>query len=316
MAEKYLFLTVNVLIVKLGATGDVVRTTPLLRRLNAHITWVTAAKNAVLLSGLNENLRCFSWEQRDSARDRKYDLAINLEDALETGTFLATMDFSQLFGAYLGSGGALRYTEDSRRWFDLSLVSVYGKQQADCLKLLNRRTYQELIFDGLGFAFGGEPYVLPEPVETFLSGDVAIAPEADAVWTMKNWAYYEQLERKLKNLDLAVNRLRFRSSLLDCLADVRDQRLLVGGDSLPMHLALGTGTRCITLFTCTSPWEIHGYRLQQKLVSPLFAESFYKRHLDPRATAAIPFEEVWELMIEEVRAPAAGDIPKPVLSGQ
>ena len=42
----------NVLIIKLGATGDVVRTTPLLRRFDGEIAWITAAKNAVLLEGL------------------------------------------------------------------------------------------------------------------------------------------------------------------------------------------------------------------------------------------------------------------------
>ena len=45
------------------------------------------------------------------------------------------------------------------------------------LKFLNRQTYQELIFEGLGFRFAGERYLLPEPIETGLSGDVAIAAE-------------------------------------------------------------------------------------------------------------------------------------------
>ena len=67
---------------------------------------------------------------------------------------------------------------------------------------------------------------------------------------------------------------------------------LVGGDSLPMHLALGTRTRCVTLFTCTSPWEIYDYGIQQKIVSPLFEEFFYKRGQDRRATTAISVEEV------------------------
>ena len=56
----------NTLIVKLGATGDVVRTTPLLRRLNGEVTWLTASKNVVLLQDLKQPLRCFSWEQRES----------------------------------------------------------------------------------------------------------------------------------------------------------------------------------------------------------------------------------------------------------
>ena len=60
---------------KLGATGDVVRTTPLLR-LSGEITWITAANNTVLLESLQENLRVFSWEERERALDRHYDLAI------------------------------------------------------------------------------------------------------------------------------------------------------------------------------------------------------------------------------------------------
>ena len=57
----------NILIVKLGATGDVVRTTPLLRRLSGSVTWITAAKNGVFLGGLADNLRYFSWEARARA---------------------------------------------------------------------------------------------------------------------------------------------------------------------------------------------------------------------------------------------------------
>src|ERR1700756_1308383 len=135
----------NILIIKLGATGDVVRTTTLLRRFDDHISWVTEAKNAVLLRTGRENLRCLTWEERDAARDRTYDLVINLEDDVEVGLYLKTIQFKQLFGAYVDSENNLGYTNDSRRWFDLSIISVYGRQQADRLKFQNRRTYQELI---------------------------------------------------------------------------------------------------------------------------------------------------------------------------
>src|SRR5262249_54871080 len=158
------------------------------------ITWITARKNVVLLQDLMKGLRCFSWEDRDSALDGHYDLAINLEDTLEVARYLEKARWNQLFGAYVDTTSALRYTDDSRRWFDLSLISAYGKQQADKLKLHNRHTYQELIFDGLGLKFQGEKYFLPRPLETGLSGDVAIAAEAGPVWPMKNWAYYDVLK--------------------------------------------------------------------------------------------------------------------------
>jgi len=289
----------KVLIVKLGATGDVVRSTPLLRRLTADVTWVTAAKNKVLLDGIAGGLRCVSWEERDQAKDRSYDLVINLEDVLEVAGFLRSVKSEQLFGAYLGTDGQLRYTNDSRQWFDLSLISLYGKEQADRLKAKNRRTYQELIFEGLGFRFSGEEYLLPEPAVTDLKGDVAIAAEAGPVWPMKKWAYYDKLKNALEERGLVVNFLRTRPSLLEHMADVCNHRCLVSGDSLPMHLALGTRTRCVSIFTCTSPWEIYGYGIQTKIVSPLLEEFFYQRRFEEGATTAIPLDEVLKAVLEQ-----------------
>jgi len=176
----------KVLIVKLGATGDVVRTTPLLQRFEACFTWLTAARNLALLQDLREGLRCFSWEDRSSVLDSAYDLVINLEDTLEVALFLKSIKFKQLFGAYADGNDQLRYSDDSRQWFDLSLISSFGREEADRLKLLNRHAYQELVFNGLGFKFAGEQYLLPESVETGLNGDVAIAAEAGPVWPMKN----------------------------------------------------------------------------------------------------------------------------------
>jgi ADP-heptose:LPS heptosyltransferase len=102
------------LIIKLGAAGDVVRTTTLLRRLGGQITWLTEAKNTVLLEGVKEGLECVSWEQRNQTKGTLYDLVINLEDTQEIGSFLKLLKYKQLFGAYLDSGNSLRHTDDSR----------------------------------------------------------------------------------------------------------------------------------------------------------------------------------------------------------
>jgi hypothetical protein len=260
--------------------------------LSGDITWVTAAKNAVLVKDLEDNVRCFSWEERERALDTRYDLGINLEDTLDVAQFLKTARCGEIFGAYVNSDAPLKYTENSRRWFDLSLISAYGKQKADKLKFQNRSTYQDLIFDGLGLRFAGEKYLLPAPIETGLSGDVAIAADAGPVWPMKKWAYYEELKQQLEGRGLTVNVLPKRLSLLEHLCDVKNHHCLVGGDSLPMHFALGTGVPCVTLFTCTSPWEIYEYGVQKKIVSPLLEEFFYKRGYDVRATTAICVKEV------------------------
>jgi heptosyltransferase II len=294
------FISMNVLIVKLGATGDVVRTTPLLRRMSGSITWITASKNCALLNGLVGNLRHFPWEERTRALDIPYDLVINLEDTREVALFVKSARPTEIFGAYVKEDGALRYTENARRWFDLSLISSYGRQGADRLKLLNRRTYQDLIFSGLGLRFTGDRYLLPSPMETGLSGDVAIATESGHVWPMKKWAYYGELRDALESRGFIVNILPERGSVLEHLADVGNHRCLVSGDSLPMHFALGTGTPCVTLFTCTSPWEIYEYGVQEKIVSPLLEEFFYKRGYDNRATTAISVGEVLDAVMAQL----------------
>jgi ADP-heptose:LPS heptosyltransferase len=289
------------LIVKLGASGDVVRTTTLLRSLRGEITWLTDPKNIVLLRDLPQDVRCFSWEERDRCRARRYDLVINLEDTLEVATYLATLDHKRLWGAHLGPDNSVVYTKDSRCWFDLSIVSRHGRQRADELKLANRSTYQELVFQGLGLHFSDEAYLLPATPRSQLMGDVAIASEAGPVWPMKKWAYYGELRKALEAVGLVVNLLPKRPSLLEHLADVRGHRCLVSGDSLPMHFALGSDIPCVSIFTCTSPWEIHEYGLQKKIVSPVLAEYFYQRGYDPRATAASNVEEVLSAVIEQLR---------------
>ena len=76
----------------------------------------------------------------------------------------------RLFGAYADSQNNLRYTGDSSNWFDLSMISAYGKETADQLKFQNRRAYQELIFEGLGLNFTGEKYLLPKAIKTGIIG--------------------------------------------------------------------------------------------------------------------------------------------------
>jgi heptosyltransferase II len=292
----------NVLIIKLGATGDVVRTTPLLSRFPGEVTWLTAAKNKVLLEDLRDNVRCFSWEERDQVLANEYHLVVNLEDTLEVAQFAELVRRKEIFGAYLDSNNSVRYSDRSRRWFDLSIISAYGREKADKLKFQNRSTYQDLIFDGLGFRFTGERYLLPEPIETGLSGDVAIAANAGPIWPMKDWAYYGELKKRLEGQGLTVSVLPQRSSLLEHLCDVRNHQCVVGGDSLPMHFALGTGTRCVTLFNCTSPWEIYDYGIQKKIVSPLLEEFFYKRGYDERATTSIDQDEVFSAVMSQLQA--------------
>ena len=74
-----------------------------------------------------------------------------------------------------------------------------------------------------------------------------------------------------------------------------------------MHLALGTETPCVTLFNCTSPWEIYDYGIQKKIISPRLEEFFYKRGFDRRATTAITVEEVLREVMSQLQG--SGIVP-------
>lgn len=300
----------EVLILKLGATGDVVRTTALLHNLPGRVTWITAAKNLPFIQNLHPNLRPLAWEGRASAAGGVYDLLINLEDTADVAEFARDVRAKQRFGACIDGQGRLSYTDDSRDWFDLSLISRFGRVKADELKLHNRSTYQDLVFRGLGWNFNGEEYLLPPSPQTNLAGDIAIAAESGPVWPMKQWAYYNELRAQLESDGFKVNVLGQRPTLLEHLSDVRQHRLLIGGDTLPMHLALGSGVPCVSIFNCTSPWEIFDYGIQSKLVSPHLEEFFYKRTFDPRATTAVPLQDVYTASVARLKASS----PSPIRS--
>ena len=101
-------------------------------------------------------------------------------------------------GAYLGRDG-IAYSESAGEWFDMSLVSRFGKEKADQLKMRNRKTYQELMFAMIGKPFRGEEYVLNVPV-TILQEPNLVGLEARAgdVWPMKRWNKFEELAQRLE----------------------------------------------------------------------------------------------------------------------
>jgi heptosyltransferase II len=290
----------KILIIKLGAAGDVIRTSSLLNLFNDDICWLTSDSNTILLKDSPRVTECISWSQRHALKNGKYDLVINLEDSIDASLILEDISYRDLFGACLNKSGKLVYTESSKEWFDLSLISRFGKEKADMLKLENRKTYQEMIFSGLGYRFTGDKYYIPPHHKTDLKGDIAIADKSGAVWPMKNWHFYHELKELLIELGYAVNYLPIRESMLEHIGDIKNHKLLIGGDSLPMHLAIGSGIKCITLFNCTSPWEIYDYGLQKKIVSPDLAKYFYKRHYDEEATKSISLKVVYEEAVREL----------------
>ena len=271
----------DVLIVKLGALGDVLRTTPLLRRLPGRITWVTDAAALPLLDGAPRVDRVLPLSAAASLRARPFDLVLNFDEDPRACRLASSVSARRRIGARM-DGGRVVYCARSAPWFDMSLVSRLGREAADRLKSRGRRAYQHYLFEACGLRFRGEEYVLPARAAAAPEDAVALEARVGEKWPMKAWPGYPDLAASLRQEGLRPFLLRPRARLADYIADINRASVVVAGDTLAMHVGLALRKRVVALFTCTSPDEIHGYGRLRKLVDARLSVNFYRR-ARPRA---------------------------------
>jgi heptosyltransferase-2 len=281
----------EILVVKLGALGDVLRTTPLLRRLKGRVTWATKKEAFPLLAGNPKIARLIDANSPGSLTARRYDLVVNFDEDDAACRLAAKADASRRVGAYFRDGEKA-YCAASAPWFDMSLISRLGRTKADILKRRRRRTYQDYLFRACGFEFHGEEYMLPGAYARAQKGSVALEATAGRTWPLKRWTEYGELFAALNSEGTPAFVLRRRRSLLDYARDVAAAEVIVAGDTLAMHLGLALRRRVVALFTCTSPDEIHGYGRLIKLTHPDLAEYFYRRDDRAPSRGGIPVERV------------------------
>jgi heptosyltransferase II len=282
----------QILIIKLGALGDVIRTTPLLRVLDGQITWVTSAMAMPLLKKAKPIKSLLVMDEPGFHLEQKYDLVINLEDDRASAALASEAASGTIVGPYL-NGSGVTYDTSSSEWFDMSLSSRYGRAQADVLKLQNRKTYQEMMFSALGMTYHGEDPVLDLDLrKDSLPGLVGIEERAGGVWPTKRWARYRELANRLQELGYKTTFFKQRDSVIDYADDINECEFVICGDTLAMHIALALGKKVVALFTCTSPYEIYAYGRLGKVVSPLIEQHFYKREYSPEPANAISLDDV------------------------
>lgn len=294
----------RILVIKIGASGDVVRTTPLLHVLEGEVTWVTAPLNVALLPAAHPKLaRILTLEEAQKALlGVHFDRVICLEDDGACAALGSSVQTENYFGVYI-KNGEVTYTEDARPWFDMGLVSRFGLAKADEIKAQNRETYQAILFKMLGYSFENQPYILPN------LGDVKRKPKRIGIesragkrWPTKIWTDYNSLAENLEEKGFEVFFFQDREHILDYARDIASCSVFVGGDTLGMHLAMATQTSGVALFTCTSPWEIHDYGLFKKITSPKLMEAFYKTDYFPEVVQAISLAEVEEAVLQQINA--------------
>lgn len=150
----------RVLIIKLRALGDVLRTTPLLRRLRqevkgAHVSWVTDGSASELLDRNPFLDRVLPWSLETVMRleVENFDWIISLDKAPEAAALATKLRAQRKSGFGLDDMGRLTP-------FDQMSDYAYRLGIDDELKFkVNGKTYQEITFEQLGWDFRGEEYV-------------------------------------------------------------------------------------------------------------------------------------------------------------
>jgi heptosyltransferase-2 len=142
--------TRNLLIVKFGALGDVVRTAYLLPALaakypDARIWWLTS-NGAVELLRFNPHIYQLATPTLgfEALAAVEFEFAVSLDDEREVLARLAQLRVGRVIGARL-DGEQRAYCEASAPWFGMGLISRHGKQRADELKRLNTREHQDFL---------------------------------------------------------------------------------------------------------------------------------------------------------------------------
>lgn len=294
----------NILICKTSALGDVVRTTLILRVINGNIFWLTSKEAAELLPGL-ETLKILTPNEINALKNINFDIVLNLEEDAELAKFLTRLRYKKLIGVYYDfESNKLSYTDEIKEWYDMSLISKYGKEKADLLKWENKKTYQEILFSMIGKKFNGEEYLLNYEVLPIQKKDrrvVAIEKRAGKVWPMKVWPYYDELKAKIEKEGYEVIVLRQRDTLIEYIKDIDEADILICGDTLAMHLGIYLRKKVIALFLCTSPWEISDYGRVVKIVNPFLKEAFYRRDYDEKLVKGITVDMVFEAFLKIVK---------------
>lgn len=283
------------LIVKIGALGDVLRSTILLRELEGEIYWITKRNAKDLLQSDKITKIIFSDDEHELESLKKiyFDTVISLEEDKKLLELLKNIQHEKLIGLYLDKDKNFAYSEDSNEWFDMSLVSKYGKEKADLLKKINRKSHSQIFIEMIGEKFNGQEYDLgcaPKQI----NGVIGIVSRCGDVWPNKEWSGYDELREKLKNDGYKLQNIPMRPTLKEHIEDINNCELIVCGDTLGMHIALALKKKVVALFNCTPPHEIYDYGRMVKIVSPLYEKYFFSREKNEEVIKSIPVNEVYE----------------------
>jgi heptosyltransferase-1 len=329
----------RILIVRLGAMGDVIHTLPAAGRLkhafpSAHITWAIEPRWAPLLAG-NPNLGeviavpTAAWRKR-AARASTWSEAAGLRRRLRAARFDAALDFQGLIKSAMLArlSGAARIYGFARQDLREPLARLFHSDhvETEAQHVVDKNL---ALAAAVGAGRGPIEFPLPpgKPQPGLPDGQFVLASPVGG-WKSKQWPpqYYARLADLLRAatgltllLDCAaadrayceqIRRLApdschlHISTLEGLIAATRRARAVVGIDSGPLHLAAALGVSGVAIFGHTDPARNGPYGDTLTVLRALDALTNYKREddLSPAMASILP-DQVWRALEPRLASP-------------
>lgn len=146
LCRYYQIRGVRIIIIKLAAAGDVLRTTSILPGLKekykaSYITWVTRKDAKELLRSnhlVDEVLVADDFDTLARLTVQKFDMMINLDNAQDSAAIAGIIKAKKRIGYGLDENGAVRpFNEKAAHWLEMAMF--------DDVKKANRSTYQDIM---------------------------------------------------------------------------------------------------------------------------------------------------------------------------
>ncbi len=304
---EYAAKGICILVLKLGAMGDALRTTPILSALKdrypvSWITWVTDSASYPILKDnpLIDRLLRIDMDNLSPLLAMEYDLLLSYDKDILTTSLAMRVNAVQKRGFGLSRWGTLDILNESSRY-------AWALGLDDDLKFYqNTKTYQEMIFEMGELPYRRYPYIYNLPEKDHLDAidrvdrnpapgngpRIGLNTGCGSVFATKKWAdkHFISLAGLLReNLDARVYLLGGEServgnagiakalngqavdtgvnNLDDFAGLLSAMDLVVTGDTMALHLALAVKTKTLGLFGPTCHQEIDFYGQGRAIVS-------------------------------------------------
>jgi ADP-heptose:LPS heptosyltransferase len=314
----------RILLIKLGAIGDVIRSTPLLRPIretfrNAEITWLTYSPE-VLSPKWIDRILPVSLETIEWLKSNSFDWLINLDKDLLAVTLAKNIPAEKKSGFTMDIHGKcvpMGSASEKAKWLT-GLWDDVNKQ--------NTKHYMEEIFRICGYEFHGEEYILEDDLAGSIRWDIDPSKKVIGLntgcggrWTSRLWPekHWIALAKLLMKHGLEVillggleederNRAISKKSgggypghfdLKTFINLVHQTDLVVTAVTMAMHIAIGLKRKLVLFNNIFNTHEFHLYNRGVILEPELECDCFFSPRCDTNCMESLKPGTVFESVL-------------------